>query len=73
MEGAELLLEAQMNLDVVEGTWKQMKGKVREHWGKLTHDHLGTMRGHFDQLAGEAQEARGVAKDAVKKQVKPTK
>ena len=25
-----------MNWDTVEGNWKQIKGKVKEQWGKLT-------------------------------------
>jgi uncharacterized protein YjbJ (UPF0337 family) len=27
-----------MNWDEVEGNWKQLKGKVRSQWGKLTDD-----------------------------------
>ena len=27
-----------MNWDQVSGQWKQMKGKVKEKWGKLTDD-----------------------------------
>ncbi len=29
-----------MNWDQVEGNWKQVKGAVREKWGKLTDDDL---------------------------------
>ncbi|MDO9438741.1 CsbD family protein, partial [Hydrogenophaga sp.] len=25
-----------MNKDTIEGNWKQLKGKVKEQWGKLT-------------------------------------
>jgi len=27
-----------MNWDQVEGKWKQIKGSVKERWGKLTDD-----------------------------------
>ena len=27
-----------MNWDRVEGNWNEFKGKVQQHWGKLTND-----------------------------------
>lgn len=48
-----------MNRDIVEGNWKQFKGKVKTGWGKLTDDHLGIISGKRMQLAGEMQEAFG--------------
>ena len=29
-----------MDWNIVEGNWKQFKGKVKTQWGKLTDDHL---------------------------------
>ena len=29
-----------MNEDRVKGNWKQLKGKVKEQWGKLTDDDM---------------------------------
>jgi hypothetical protein len=29
-----------MDWNRVEGNWKQVKGSVKEHWGKLTDDDL---------------------------------
>ena len=29
-----------MNRDTIEGNWRQIKGKVKERWGKLTDDEL---------------------------------
>jgi uncharacterized protein YjbJ (UPF0337 family) len=29
-----------MDWDRVEGNWKQIKGKIKEQWGKLTDDDL---------------------------------
>jgi len=34
-----------MNWDRIEGNWKQMTGKVREQWGKLTDDDLDKIDG----------------------------
>jgi len=38
------------------GMWKQMKGKVKQQWGKLTDDDLKQLEGHSEQLAGKLQE-----------------
>lgn len=40
----------------VEGIWKQIKGKVKEQWGKLTDDDLDVVNGRREQLAGKVQE-----------------
>ena len=37
-----------MDWNRVEGDWKQMKGKVKERWGKLTDDDLTVIRGRRD-------------------------
>ena len=39
-----------MDWNRVEGNWKQMKGKVKEKWGKLTDDDLSVIKGARDQL-----------------------
>ena len=59
-----------MNWDVVEGNWKQAKGKIKEQWGKLTNDQLDMVSGRRDQLVGKIQESYGVAKDEAERQVK---
>jgi uncharacterized protein YjbJ (UPF0337 family) len=53
----------------VEGNWKQIKGKVKEQWGKLTDDDLDVVAGKRDQLEGKIQERYGYAKDKTKKEV----
>jgi uncharacterized protein YjbJ (UPF0337 family) len=58
-----------MDLNRVEGNWKQVKGKVKEQWGKLTDDDLNVIEGRRDQLEGKLQERYGYAKDQVRKEV----
>ena len=58
-----------MNNDIFAGNWKQMKGKLREKWGKLTDDDLDVVAGRREQLAGRIQERYGIAKDEVEKQI----
>ena len=45
-----------MNWDRIEGTWKQVTGKAKEEWGKLTDDDLDVIAGRRGQLAGKLQE-----------------
>ena len=59
-----------MNEDTIKGQWKQIKGKVKEQFGKLTDDDLQELEGHRDYLIGKIQERYGVAKDEAEKQVK---
>jgi uncharacterized protein YjbJ (UPF0337 family) len=59
-----------MNRDQFQGNWKQLRGKVREQWGKLTDDEFDRMAGNRDQLIGKIQERYGVARDEAERQVK---
>ena len=58
-----------MNWDIVEGNWKQFKGKVRVRWGKLTDDQLNLIAGKRIELAGKIQEAYGITNDEVEQQI----
>ena len=59
-----------MNPDRIEGRWKQIKGKVREQWGRLTDDDLDVIAGRRDQLLGRIQQRHGLAKDEAQRQLK---
>jgi len=59
-----------MNWDIVEGDWKQFKGKVKAQWGKLTVDQLDVIAGKRVELAGKVQESYGITKDEAEKQIK---
>ena len=59
-----------MNWDVIQGDWKQFKGKIKERWGELTDDDLDMIAGRRDQLAGKLQESYGIAKDEAERQIK---
>jgi uncharacterized protein YjbJ (UPF0337 family) len=58
-----------MNWERFEGNWKQIKGRVREQWGKLTDDDLDIIDGRREQLSGKIQERYGVAKDDAEDQL----
>ena len=59
-----------MNWDTIQGNWKQLTGRAKQQWGKLTDDDLTTVAGHRDQLAGKIQERYGIAKDEAEEQLK---
>lgn len=59
-----------MNRDRIEGQWRQLKGRVRERWGKLTDDDLDRIGGKRDQLVGTLQNMYGIAREEVERQVK---
>lgn len=58
-----------MNEDTLTGQWTQLKGKVREQWGKLTDDDIDQIRGEREQLVGRIQERYGIARDEARRQV----
>ena len=59
-----------MNWDRIEGNWKQLKGKAKEQWGKLTDDDLDVAKGNYDQFVGRIQKTYGISRDEAEKQVK---
>ena len=52
-----------MNRDTLKGQWTQIKGEVREQWGKLTDDDLDQMQGNAEQLIGKLQERYGRSRE----------
>ncbi|MCV0394248.1 MAG: CsbD family protein [Rhizobiaceae bacterium] len=58
-----------MDWNRVEGNWKQVKGSVKENWGKLTDDDLDVIAGRRDKLEGKIQERYGVEKDKARRDI----
>ena len=57
------------NRDVLTGNWKQIRGKVKQTWGKLTDNDLTRIEGSFDELAGLVQERYGYTREKAEKEV----
>jgi uncharacterized protein YjbJ (UPF0337 family) len=57
-----------MNSDVLKGQWTQLKGRVREQWGKLTDDDVNTVAGQAERLIGVIQERYGIARAEAQRQ-----
>ncbi len=58
-----------MNWNTIEGSWKEMKGKVREKWGRLTDDEIDVIAGNRDQLEGALQKTYGKTQDQIHREV----
>ena len=58
-----------MNKDTIRGNWMQLKGKMKEQWGKLTDDDFDVIAGKRDQLLGRIQERHGLSREEAERQV----
>lgn len=58
-----------MNWESIEGKWRQVRGTIREKWGKLTDDDLDVIAGKRDQLIGKIEERYGYAKEKAERAV----
>jgi len=56
-----------MNWDQAEGQWKQMTGKRKEKWGKLTDSDWDQIGGKKDQFLGKLQERYGYSREQAEK------
>jgi uncharacterized protein YjbJ (UPF0337 family) len=59
-----------MNEDTLKGSWKQLRGKLKETWGKLTDDDMDRAEGKWDQLSGMVQEKYGRTREEAEREVK---
>lgn len=57
-----------MNSDQFEGKWKQLKGSVKQRWGKLTDDDITMLSGKKDELVGKIQERYGITREQAEKE-----
>ncbi len=58
-----------MNWTQFKGDIKQVGGKFKQQWAKLTDDDLLLLEGKKDVFLGKLQERTGLAKDEAEKQL----
>ena len=52
-----------MNEDILKGKWLEIKGRVKEKWGKLTDNDLRAIEGKGEKLLGLLQKKYGYIRD----------
>jgi uncharacterized protein YjbJ (UPF0337 family) len=62
-------MESHMDWNRVQGSWKQLEGKVKAKWGNLTADDLTAINGRREELEGKIQQRYGLAKDQARKEI----
>ena len=58
-----------MNKDIIQGNWNEVKGKIKQQWGKLTDNDVTQMKGSYEELSGVLQKHYGYQKDQAKKEI----
>jgi uncharacterized protein YjbJ (UPF0337 family) len=58
-----------MNEDIFEGKWKEMRGQVKEWWGKLTDDDLEQASGNAEQIVGLLQQKYGYTRQRAEEEI----
>lgn len=59
-----------MNKEQIEGKNEQLKGKIKEAWGKLTDNDITLYHGQRDQFLGKLKEHYGLAKEDAENKIK---
>lgn len=58
-----------MNRDILEGKWKQVRGEMKNWWGKLTDDDLDRIEGNTEKLIGILQERYGYSREQAEEEI----
>ena len=59
-----------MNEDILKGKWLEIKGRVKEKWGKLTDNNLGEIEGKGEKLLGLLRKKYGYIRDKAEPEYK---
>ncbi|MBI4675007.1 MAG: CsbD family protein [Chloroflexi bacterium] len=55
--------------DVLKGSWKQLRGQLKEWWGELTEDDVIRIDGQRDKLIGALQMRYGWTRDRAEMEI----
>jgi len=58
-----------MTKEILKGKWKQLKGSIKNQWGKLTDDEIDRVEGETQKLIGLIQEKYGYTKEKAEAEV----
>lgn len=58
-----------MNTDTLKGSWKELKGKIKQQWSKFTEDEIGKLEGKSEELQGQLQKKYGYSKEKATEEI----
>ena len=58
-----------LNQEQIKGKWDEIKGGIRNLWGKVTDDELEKTNGNIQSVAGIVQEKYGETKESIRKKL----
>jgi uncharacterized protein YjbJ (UPF0337 family) len=58
-----------MKWDQFEENWQQLRGRLKEHWGRLSDNDLDAIAGKRDQLIERLQERYGMTNEEAQTQL----
>ena len=59
-----------MNEDILKGKWLEIKGRLKEKWGKVTDNGLGEIEGKGEKLLGLLRKKYGYIRDKAEPEYK---
>jgi uncharacterized protein YjbJ (UPF0337 family) len=59
-----------MNKAILDGKWHQLRGALREQWGRLTDDDIRILLGRTENLVGLLEERYGYTREKAEQEVK---
>lgn len=59
-----------MNREQFKGKWNEIKGKLKEKWGRLTNDEILQIHGEYDKLVGALQKKYGYMKESAEEEIR---
>ncbi|HLF73054.1 MAG TPA: hypothetical protein VI524_01805 [Anaerolineales bacterium] len=62
-------MEVMLNKDILAGRWEQVKGRVRQRWGRLSDKQLDQISGHYDELTRLVRERYGYTWEKARREV----
>jgi len=62
--------EVPMNQDQAKGKFQQLKGKLKETWGRLSDDEIALYEGQRDQFFGKLKEKYGLAREEAEERIR---
>ena len=61
--------EVKMNQEILKGKWNELKGTLRQKWGRLTDSDYEEIAGSQEKLVGRLQQKYGYKKEQAETEV----